>query len=651
MKLSFLLKLFSFAMPWHTSYSLSINDTADCIAHPDPHMTTFDGISYDYQHGCDVDLVDATKIKIQLRLKKNSATSRTFSSIERLAMHFPLTGETLEINSDGQHYLNPTSNPNPNPIITTIGGYTFTKTFSTGEQQASYRVDLLPYGHFVQIDDLPSTSGEGGLGILIRGHGSLFYDAIGMCGKWNAPAPGLYDRNDFDMLPSLLFTNPLRPYIIDGSSFGDSWQVQVNQLNHISTMGLPFPGQHSLLTCVARRRLQKEERALQNWNTCDYCLGLNNLVQRENCEYDFRVTGDCSWLQQLPFYKKEDTLWYGSKTCCFRTISTKIGFTFEEIDPEDADSNSFVKAPCEFATGNLAERCYQKKSCLNSSSAYPCLKMVQCEGDKCVREANCFNRCVRREQVETGYQLSTTQESGYFYDKCPHNDLCFEIKTCVGTQQECYVRKECNTNFNDDVCYKDVPCPDPCDDPTVAPSPSPTRHNISPTSTPTASQTESPSDDKGDPWKCIGCEWMHSIGNVIPSGQNVCKIGISVAFRGRDGMCEDNDGACKDIPCDYQYQVEYSIRSQCATYKVCKLIVSDAYTSGTTPAPPTITKIEEMEGIVNQNWTNVKCVCKTNTKLFKIQCEIPDIGISSQSIQVDYACSECNLMWLPRDEL
>jgi len=655
---SFLLKLLSLVIPLHTSYSLGPTDTADCIAHPDPHITTFDGIRYDYQHGCDVDLIDALDIKIQLRLVKYQPFSPTFSSIKRLAIYFPVSGEKLEINSDGDHFLTSTSMA-PNPIITTIGGYSFTKTTSgtISDPLTTYMIDLLPQGHYIQVVDLPPTSEAGGLGISIRGHGSLFYNASGMCGKWNAPAPGLYDRAGFDMLPSLPFVYPNMPLVIDGSAFGDVWQVNpLLEPNHISSMGLPLPpGLYAAFpnTCVARRRLQKQERELQTMS-CDYCLGLNNLYQRANCEYDAMVTGvGCSWVEQVPFYKKDDNFWYKKDTCCFRKVPAEVGFTHKNTDVNDP--NGFIVVPCEYDTLG----CYQKKKC-EDSTANDCFKLVECQGADCYIEADCFKQCVRVEEAETGYQLSRTEDSGYFYEKCPHDDTCFEKKTCIGTQQdECYVLKECSAEFSD-VCYRDVPCPGPCDDtptvtptvtPSAAPSTSPTAsplYVISPTSSPSASPTESPI---ADPWKCIGCEWMQSIGKVISSGADTCDISMRVTVKGKDGKCLDNDGACVDKPCKYRYQVKYSINQQCVTSESCVLIVSDAYTSGNAPTPPIVTKIKKKKGVVKKKWKKVKCLCKTNTKLFKLQCETATGGISSQSIQFGYTCSECDLMWLPPDEL
>lgn len=641
---SFLLKLFSFVIPLHTSYSLGPNDTADCSAHPDPHIVTFDGIKYDYQHGCDVDLIDAPDIKIQLRLVKYQFTSPTFSSIERLAIYFPLTGEKLEINSNGDHFLTSTSMA-PNPIIATIGGYVFTKTTSTAE--TTYMIDLQPQGHYIYVVDLPPISEGGGLGILIRGHGSLFYNASGMCGKWNAPAPGLYDRAGFDMLPSLPFVNPFLPLIIDGSTFGDVWQVNpALEPNHISNMGLPLPaGLYAAFpnTCVARRRLQEEERVLQT--SCEYCLGLNNLDQRANCEYDAMVTGGCWWVEQVPFYKKDDNFWYEKDTCCFHKVPAEVGFTTKETDPNDPDG--FIVAPCQYDSGNLGLDCYQKKRC---DSTAECFKLVQCQGAGCYIEADCFKQCVRVEEVEVGYQLSRTEGSGYFYDKCPHDDTCFERKTCTGTREECYVRKDCSVEFNDEVCYRDIPCPGPCDN--APPSAAPSTSSRSPsylvtTSSPSASPTEFPIATQ-DPWKCIGCEWMQSLGKVIPSGVDTCDLSLRVQVKGRDGRCFDNDGACEDKPCKYRYQVRYSVNPQCI--ESCFIIVSDAYTSGSTPTAPIVTQIKKNKGVLKSKWEKVKCLCKTNTKLFELQCET-STGISSQSIQFDYTCSECDLMWLPPDEL
>ena len=124
---------------------------------------------------------------------------------------------------------------------------------------------------------------------------------------------------------------------------------------------------------------------------------------------------------------------------------------------------------------------------------------------------------------------------------------------------------------------------------------------------------------------------MQSIGKMIPSSDNTCDISIKVIVKGKDGRCLDNDGACEDKSCKYRYQVKYSINPQCVTNESCVLIVSDAYTSGTAPTSPIITKIKKKKGVVKKKWKRVKCLCKTSTKLFKLQCDTA-IGISSQMI-------------------
>jgi len=307
---SLLLRLFV-AIPWRPVNSLGYFDTETCSAHPDPHMNSWHGIGYDYHHGCDIVFVKTDKIEIHLRLAKFQPVATSFSLIERIGIRFELTSgsdEVLEIDSNGDHFHN--LQPALNPPLATIGGYLFTKT--TPGAQTQYMIDLSSTGHFINI-----YTSQNSLAITIRGHGTMFYTATGMCGKWNI-SPNLNDRNDVDMVPNLpgLWWGGL-----NGAPFGDAWQVNPTFPSFdpeiISDVALnPIAnGLHAAHpnTCVARRRLEQQpDRELEVSPSCNFCDSMPNLGQRQNCIFDAGILG-CDWVQSVPYYDTKDTVWYNEE--------------------------------------------------------------------------------------------------------------------------------------------------------------------------------------------------------------------------------------------------------------------------------------------------------------------------------------------------
>mmetsp|Transcript_7723 Transcript_7723/g.16064 ORF Transcript_7723/g.16064 Transcript_7723/m.16064 type:complete len:805 (+) Transcript_7723:72-2486(+) len=470
------LKLVSIAVSLRTAYSLGPTDTATCIAHPDPHFTTFDGIHYDYQHGCDVVLIDSIALKIQLRLKKYQPISPTFSEIDRLAINFQ-NGDTLEIDRNGNHFVNMNMGT-PNPLITSIGGFTFIKTNGAIPWvDKEYEIQLSPPGHSIKIMDLSAAAKGGGLGIVIEGHGTMFNDATGMCGKWNALTPGLYDRDGVLL--------PLPPaLVINGALFGDLWQVApgapYNDIAHISATNLPYPlTLHSAYpaTCVARRRLPEQERKIQSL-PCDHCLTLNNLVQRANCEYDASVIG-CGWTKNVPFYSKDDTLWYNKDdNCCLHRVEADEGYKYVKASSDSP--NSFGTETCQHDND---KNCFQKTKCFSGEDCWTLQKCFNDDAEQCYMEYKCFGACVQRTKVKQGYEMEPTKGPGYKYDQCDHNSNCFERKTCSGqTDKSCKLYKACDASITPvkKLCFRDVKCSDPC---SPTPSPTPIQTTSSPTCT------------------------------------------------------------------------------------------------------------------------------------------------------------------------
>jgi len=303
------------AIPWRPVNSLGYFDTATCTAHPDPHMNSWHGIGYEYHHGCDVVFVKTDDIEIHLRLEKNQLGLTGYSLIERIGIRFGdgVTSEVLEMDSNGDHFRN-NDMTTPNPAFATIGGlYPFTKN-SPGAQ-AQYMIDLQPTGHYINIQ----TSGNiYGLGITIRGHGTMFIGATGMCGKWRN-GPNLNDRDGVDMVP-LLPTGAWNGGL-NGADFGDAWQVDPTQpsfdpvIMSSVTLNPIANGLHAAQpdTCVATRRLEQQpDRELEVSLPCYFCDSMPNLGQRQNCIFDAGILG-CDWVQSAPYYDTKDTVWYNEE--------------------------------------------------------------------------------------------------------------------------------------------------------------------------------------------------------------------------------------------------------------------------------------------------------------------------------------------------
>jgi len=597
----------------------------------DPHIVTCDGIKYDYQHGCDVVFVKSSAVNVHLRLKKYQPTNPTFSEIDRIAIQ--LSGaqtDLLQIDRDGNHYLN--TNSQANPPITSVGGYPFSKVIaSPPNPNTEFTISLQPAGTFIKVIDLPQGTEGGGLNIIIKGNDSMFSDATGMCGKWSAPVPGLYDRQGVDMLP-LPVVYPWAS-VIDGSSFGNEWQVDptapssdlvlLDTASSIPSIYAAHPD-----TCVSRRRLGETERKLQQYSFCQHCMCLDDLSQRAFCEYDASIMG-CQWVKNVPFYLcEEDTLWSPKgDDCCLRKEDAEIGYKYSESSNLAGFPKHFAIVDCEHD-----QSCFRKEQCVKDN----CWTYKYCDQedpDECFREYECISKCVRRIEAEQGYLLSSTTSSGIKYTKCPYNEDCWEKQECnAQTSKECYVYDKCDTTTGD-KCFRDVKCPcSPTDEPSASPS------------------TKPPS--PGDPWSCDGCKWMHNWGKKkMEVIDDDCKIKVKkLDMKGtRSGVCKEEKDQCNAEPCILKYKIPYQIKKGCVKKGWCTYTIADAYTSETTSPPVLIEEeIKDNKGSIKEE-LEVKCECKNHMKLITIKCETKK-GTEAVSMKLDYTCSECEEMQFAKEK-
>jgi len=266
------------------------DETKTCFVHPDPHFRNWDGIYYDFQHGCDVILVTSDEIEVHLRL--NQKHTFPISGVESLAIRIKnsnsieSTGDILEITEAGSYYFNDNTRSTLNPSLSTIAGYPFTHVGNQFEISFSA-------GHYIRVQAYPSSSSTNwGLSITIRGHSNMFAYADGMCGDWDLS--GLRARDDT---------------LVTGQQLGDDWQVGVGGssdaviLSDVTAVTPSLPGHaiHPDGCYDTRRRLIGRELKER---TCTFCENMKTVQQKTNCYYDANVAG-CDWVsdtKMAPFY-------------------------------------------------------------------------------------------------------------------------------------------------------------------------------------------------------------------------------------------------------------------------------------------------------------------------------------------------------------
>ena len=263
----------------------------------DPHLTTFDGLYYDFQSGCDAVFVQGASIgsinlDIHLRLLKLNG----YSAIESVGVQ--LGSDIFIVQLDGT-YRNGAWTSDLNSLPTLVPASTGTiGTF--GSQDLHYNTDT--YGtstyeiklptvdgedHYIAIDTFNAGSEDNNpditdekrtsssMSVRIHGHGSVFSGSKGLCGDWDETTPDLYDRNGMAMT----IPNPTGyASFYDATAFGNEWRAGVDKKDPVLLIPNQFsnnlnPSEWDANVCVeqgARRRiLQDAKRKLDPCSKCD----------------------------------------------------------------------------------------------------------------------------------------------------------------------------------------------------------------------------------------------------------------------------------------------------------------------------------------------------------------------------------------------
>lgn len=370
---SILRALMLIGLSCHSSLALGTNDVAECCLHPDPHIYSFHGIGYDYQHGCDNILVDLPNLKVHARFVKYQFTAGSgFSYIEGVGIESG--GDNLYIKSGGTYFLNDPTMTTPITaapgVLAPIGTLPLPfsiNALSTWGSGFEYVIEFpnvagFPAGTFaIRIEDYSALATGGdkdyGVSMCITGHGSFFAGSKGMCGTWNQ-FTGLHDRLGNDMFPTLTTTSPWST-VLDGGPFGDHWQSTF--VEAIMPPAVGIPGGHNMYpaACVARRRslaeeegeivheqeeMEKnlavvdEEENRELTTACPYCETLKHPYAIDNCLYDANVIG-CSAVEST--FK----MFYNKKSRYYKTQYKKLTpIPCEKFHPDAMYSDSKCEA-------------------------------------------------------------------------------------------------------------------------------------------------------------------------------------------------------------------------------------------------------------------------------------------------------------------
>lgn len=424
------------------------DDTKYCNVHPDPHFRSWNGFYFDFQSGCDVVLVKTSEMEIQLRLVKDPVYS--FSFIQRLAMRFLNANsgfEEIEIVQNGSHYLN----GNLNVALSTISTYPISKISSpsTSNALAEYKVTF-PNNHYITVSDVGTQVKGGGLHIQIKGHGSMFDTATGMCGDWY-DYTGLNSRTGVDMASGMGWVSGTYPVIANAQAYGDEWQVLPATAGFISTSTLPFSG-HAIHpdNCVASRRRLEVTRELEV-ASCSFCDTLTTVQQIANCKYDvaaFSTAGQgCNWVQNVIYYKA-DNIFYNAnviKTDQLFPCKAKgsdedhtgycprIGKCVSGCNTKDSNYECITCLGCGPVEGEMFQQYLMYCSCqvpkkLPQSPCPGSLAYLQLEvqGDSKSQKENSY--VLKKNGKKLRAKKDFIKKEFHTYGNCYKEDSCFELK-------------------------------------------------------------------------------------------------------------------------------------------------------------------------------------------------------------------------------
>jgi hypothetical protein len=234
----------------------------------DPHFKTWTNQYYDYHGECDMILVQNNLLEIHIRTQIMPPGG--WSTI--LAVAIKIGSDVLEMSGSGYFFnsvfsLLPPASVGGYPVV--IGSYGPMIVLAGGQ-----KIQLSLYSIHVAVE--------------VVGHTTDFYDSNGMCGNWSSY--GFIGRNGTGTLSNAL-------------DFAEEWQVD-------TTQGDPQLFQTSALhQCNAVRRSLVEkkspDRALVR-RAADECAYIENVQNRNNCNFDILMTGDVGFAKQKVYQAPEE---------------------------------------------------------------------------------------------------------------------------------------------------------------------------------------------------------------------------------------------------------------------------------------------------------------------------------------------------------
>ena len=283
----------------------------------DPHFIDFFGQFFDFQSGCDVDLVNGASVSGQalgiiLRLKALSGYSTIAAVGVRIGDDvLQVTDDKYKIGEfsspDTFNVSWPTHPTNANLLLggqdlsvyrdQTNGMITFKIELPTVDGEDHYiAINVYPYGELTPVS----------MSIRIHGHGSVFSGSNGLCGDWDETIPGYYAPNGTG-IP--LINSPFWFSWVDGTQFGNAWRSEFLEPYHTPK---PPSSEWSSTACVPqaarRRNLQDAKRNLEE---CQKCKDLDQSgappVQVERCEYDAKYLS-CDYVSIAPQYDQSNSM-------------------------------------------------------------------------------------------------------------------------------------------------------------------------------------------------------------------------------------------------------------------------------------------------------------------------------------------------------
>jgi len=325
-----------------------------------------------------------------------------------------------------------------------------------------------------------------------------------------------------------------------------------------------------------------------------------------------------------------------SENDCFERVQAKTGVM--PVTTTDFGTNTYRSESCQDID---KPNCTRKKPCIKGQVCY---RDEECTDGECIVWLPCFDECIRRKKVKTGFTVVETEGPGFTYGKsCPHDKACIEKKPCRPNDLlKCSTLVRCEANQGEQ-CFVEIPCPSPCS-PTQSPTKSP---EVEKTPQPTNSPTKAPTRSPGK-YICEGCTFLEAIGKVQKAGNKQCIKLMKVAFTGTNGKCNNAD-CVAETKCSYKWSVKYELK-KCKPKKFkCKLVAFDVPKIGTISAAPQINKITLTKGSFTANTVKqVECKCDTHQKRFQVQCHKKNGDFfASHMIKVDYSCSECETFLEP----